>query len=60
MIVLVRSHIGIRILDVLAALGLSILLFKPKWKACIEAGPRSWLSAAALVIGLLALAIVSR
>ena len=57
MIIVMRSHIGIP--ELLAVMGLSILVFKPKWEACIKAGPRSMLFAAALIIGLFALAIVT-
>jgi hypothetical protein len=53
MIVTMQGHIGVP--HFLAALGLSMLVFKPKWKACIEAGPRSMLFAALFVIGIFAL-----
>jgi hypothetical protein len=56
MIVTMQGHIGVP--HFLAALGLSMLVFKPKWKACIEAGPRSMLFAALFVIGIFALVIV--
>ncbi len=57
MIIVMRS---LGILELLAALGLSIVVFEAKWRACIKAGPRSMLFAAVLVIGLSALIIVSR
>jgi hypothetical protein len=59
MIVTLQGHIGIGAPPLLAVLGLSMLLFKPKWKACIEAGPRSMLFAALFVIGVFALVVVS-
>lgn len=43
------SHIGIP--EILAIWGLAILVFKPRWKTFIEAGPRSWLFAAVCGIG---------
>jgi hypothetical protein len=57
MIVTMQGNIGVP--HLLGALGLSILVFKPKWKACIEAGPRSMLPAALFVIGVSVLVIVS-
>ncbi len=53
--VTMASHIGVP----LAALGLSMLVFQPKWKACLEGGPRSILFGAVLAIGLFALSMVS-
>ncbi|HLK63222.1 MAG TPA: hypothetical protein VKU19_07265 [Bryobacteraceae bacterium] len=52
-----QGHIGVP--HLLATLGLSILVFKPKWKACIQAGPRSMLFAAFFVIGASVLVIMS-
>jgi hypothetical protein len=52
-----QGQIGVP--HLLAVLGLSMLFFKPKWKACIEAGPLSMLVAAVFVIGAFALFIVS-
>ena len=57
MIVTMQGNIGVP--HLLAALGLSMLVFKPKWKACIEAGSRSMLFATLFVIGVFALVIVS-
>jgi hypothetical protein len=41
MIIVMRSQLGIP--ELLAVLGLSIVVFKPNWEACIKAGPRSML-----------------
>ena len=57
MIVTVQGHLGVP--HLLAALGLSTLLFKAKWKACMEAGPRSILVAALFVVGVFTLVVVS-
>lgn len=62
MIVSMQAHIGVphplTVRQTAAVLGLSMLVFKPKWKACIEAGSRSTLFAALLAVGMFALAIV--
>jgi hypothetical protein len=41
MIVVMQGHIGVP--ELLASFGLPMLVFKPEWKAAIEAGPRSML-----------------
>jgi hypothetical protein len=57
MMVTMQGPIGVP--HLLAALGLSMLVFKPKWKASIEAGPRSALLAALFVVGVFALALAT-
>jgi hypothetical protein len=52
MIETMQSQLGAP--DLLAALGASMMIFRPEWRARVEAGPRSALFAVVLIIGLLA------
>ena len=57
MIVTMQGHFGVP--HSFAALGLSMLVFKPKWMAVIKAGPLSMLFAVLFVIGAFACVFAS-